>query len=122
MNLSEFTKSKKTLNILVIALFVGISIQFTTKHISNPPVTGQFQATPEVEGILKRACFDCHSNETNLAWFDKIVPVSWQVSHDVHEARSRFNFSEWDKLSKTDQEAQLWEIVNMVDQVPGLLH
>ncbi|MBB5634425.1 hypothetical protein HDF26_002907 [Pedobacter cryoconitis] len=116
MKLSELTKSKKILTCIVIGLFVGVSIQFTTKSVSNPAVTGSFQATPEVESILKRACYDCHSNETNLAWFDQIAPVSWQISHDVNEARSRFNFSEWDKLSKTDQEAQLWEIVNMIDQ------
>lgn len=116
MNLSEFKKSRKSIIIIVLGLFVAISVQFTTAEVKNPPVTGEFQGPEEVKAIFKRACYDCHSNETKLAWYDKIAPVSWMVSADVVEARKRFNLSEWDKISDADRENLLWEMLNKIDQ------
>lgn len=45
--------------------------------------------------IVKRACFDCHSNETIWPWYSRIAPVSWLVRYDVDEGRSKLNFSDW---------------------------
>lgn len=96
-------------------LFVGIiSIQFIQVPVQNDEVTHPINAPEEVTKIFRKACYDCHSNETKLSWYDKIAPVSWLVNHDVKEARSRFNFSTFDTLSATDQQVRLWEMVNMV--------
>lgn len=116
MNLSKLSSYKKTLAIIIIMLFVGVSIQFTSPEVKNPPVTGEIKAPEEVKRILEHACYDCHSNETSLKWYDKIAPVSWKVASDVKEARSRYNFSEWDRIPKAQQSALLWEIVNMAEQ------
>ncbi|MDD2853753.1 MAG: heme-binding domain-containing protein [Desulfuromonadaceae bacterium] len=45
--------------------------------------------------IVKRACFDCHSNETIWPWYSQVAPVSWLVRYDVDEGRSELNFSDW---------------------------
>jgi hypothetical protein len=97
-----------------VALVIFLPLQFITPQIKNPPVAGKPATPKDVTRIFERACYDCHSNETQLKWFDKIVPASWEVSNDVEEARSRFNFSEWDKLSKADQQVILWKAVNAV--------
>ena len=115
MNLSTRNKSKKSLIIAGIVLLIGVIMQFTGPEVTYPKVTGAIETPPEVANILKRACYDCHSNQTQLSWFDKVAPISWLVASDVREARSRFNFSEWDKLSAADQRGKLWEIFNMVD-------
>jgi hypothetical protein len=115
MSLNHKKKSSKLQIIGGILLFIGIIIQFTGPAVTHPKITAAINTPPEVTDILKRACYNCHSNETQLSWFDKIAPVSWLVASDVREARSRFNFSEWNKLSATDQKATLWEIFNMVD-------
>lgn len=116
MNLSAFVKLNKTLVLATIALFIVVCIQFVSPVISNPPVTGDFKGPEEVKSIFKRACYDCHSNETKLSWYDRLAPVSWLVSADVKEARKRFNLSNWDSIPKPLQEVQLWEMVNMIDQ------
>jgi hypothetical protein len=107
---------KSTVITLAVVLCIGIGLQFTSPVISNPPVTGEFAGPDSVAMIFQRACYDCHSNETKLTWYDKIAPVSWKVSADVKEARGRFNFSHWDSLSAPDQITKLWYIVNMVEQ------
>lgn len=108
---------KKTLWITTLAIiFILIIFQFFRPEVSHPPVTGDVQAPPNVKAILKRACYDCHSNETNLRWYDKIQPVYWQVAEHIREGRKGLNFSNWDKLAPPDQKAKLWEAVNQIEQ------
>lgn len=104
--------SRRSKMVIAIILIVGVGIQFTTPEIKRLPVTGTLSAPEAVAKIYKRACYDCHSNETKLRWYDKMAPASWFVARDVKEARSRFNFSEWDQLSVDAQQTILWETVN----------
>lgn len=99
---------------LLVGVIVFAAMQLVTPPVKNAPVTNPIKAPADVVAILQRACYDCHSNETNLSWYDKIAPASWLVNADVKEARSRFNFSTWDTLSATDQQGRVWEMVNMV--------
>jgi hypothetical protein len=48
-----------------------------------------------VTALLKHACYDCHSFETQWPWYSYVAPVSWLVARDVTAARSGLNFSEW---------------------------
>ncbi|HUJ73109.1 MAG TPA: heme-binding domain-containing protein [Verrucomicrobiae bacterium] len=95
--------------------FVAIvAIQFIRPAISHPMVTADLTAPPEVKHILRTSCYDCHSNETQLAWFDEIVPAYWLVASDVKNARSRLNFSEIAKLPLAQQKAALYEAVDQI--------
>lgn len=94
-------------------LAVVLALQWVRKPVENPPVTHPIQAPAEVTAIFRKACYDCHSNETKLTWYDKIAPVSWLIAADVEAARTRFNFSTFDSLAPADQQGKLWEMVNM---------
>ncbi|RYY37826.1 MAG: hypothetical protein EOP46_01190 [Sphingobacteriaceae bacterium] len=107
-------KLRKVWIIAAILIVVAISIQFVQQPVQNAPVTNPMKAPEEVTQIFRKACYDCHSNETRLNWYDKVAPVSWLIKKDVEVARSRFNFSTWDTLSIANQQVRLWEIVNMV--------
>jgi Haem-binding domain/Cytochrome P460 len=97
------------------ALFaLAIGIQFIRPELTNPPVSAEIQAPEQVRQILRNSCYDCHSNETKLAWFDKIVPASWLVAKDVKAARQHVNFSEIGKLPIAQQKAILYEAVNEI--------
>jgi Haem-binding domain len=62
---------------------------------TNPPPQGDIAATPEAGAALKRACYDCHSNQTHWPWYSRVAPVSWWIVHDVTLGRKEVNFSEW---------------------------
>ena len=98
----------------VIFVVVFICLQFIRPELTNPPVTAELQAPPEVKQVLKNSCYNCHSNETKLPWFDKVVPAYWVVTSDVAEARRHVNFSEIGKLPAAQQKATLFEAVNMI--------
>jgi len=61
--------------------------------------------SPQTRELVRRACFDCHSNETQWPWYSWVAPVSWLVEHDVAEAREHLNFSEWDREQKDADDA-----------------
>jgi hypothetical protein len=83
---------------------------------TNPPVASDLVAPVEIKALLRRACYDCHSNETEWSWYSAVAPTSWMVHHDVTEGRRRLNFSEWSEYaSDPDTAAQkLSEIAKLV--------
>lgn len=62
---------------------------------TNPPVEGDITAPADVRTLLRRACYDCHSNETVWPWYAHVAPASWLLAHDVSEGRDELNFSRW---------------------------
>lgn len=104
---------KKILKIIVIALFgVFLALQFVPVDRSNPPVVSDLEAPVEVKSILKRSCYDCHSNEVNWPWYSYVAPVSWLVAYDVKEGREELNFSEWNRYANdSDMKEEIVEEV-----------
>lgn len=102
--------------ILTVSLGGIVMVSLTNvQSISNPPVTGEIQVPPKVKQIFERACYNCHANETQLQWFDKLPMISSVVARDITEARKHLNFSTWNNLSPADQKGTLWEIYTMVN-------
>jgi hypothetical protein len=62
---------------------------------SNPPVMGAITAPANIEAILRRSCYDCHSNETRWPWYSRVAPVARLLAHEVELGRKEVNFSEW---------------------------
>src|SRR5271163_1651804 len=108
------TRSKKLLWWIAAPLLVFLGLQFVRPQVTNPPVTAELDAPPEVKAILKNSCYNCHSNETKLPWFDQVVPAYWLVARDVKEARKHLNFSEIASEPAGAQKAALYEAVNFI--------
>jgi len=90
---------------------------------TNPPVTGDVAAPLDVGAVLRRSCYDCHSNETRWPLYAYLAPVSWLVAHDVNEGREALNFSEWQSLSsaaRTHAREETWEEVEEGDMPLGI--
>lgn len=77
------------------AVAAAVAIQLVPVERTNPPVQRTLDPPEDVERVLRKACFDCHSNETEWPWYAYVAPVSWLVADDVHEAREDMNFSDW---------------------------
>lgn len=101
-------------SVALVLLVCFVLIQFIHPAISHPQGTGEVQAPAPVKAILQRACYDCHSNQTNLRWYDQIAPVYWTVAAHVKKGRKDLNFSDWKSLAKSDQQGKLWEAVNQI--------
>ncbi len=87
---------------VVLGLVVlGVAIQLYRPARTNPAadpantLTATTAVPADVAAVLKRSCYDCHSNETRWPWYSNVAPLSWGVIGHVTEARSHYNFSEW---------------------------
>lgn len=96
---------KPILATLGILLAAFIAIQFVPAHRTNRLGAGDPQAPREVQWILRRACYDCHSTETRWPIWAYVAPISWQVVADVERARQMVNFSDWASYSPEVQKA-----------------
>lgn len=102
----------------ILALFVVIIIllQFYPAQkpeviFNNPNDLTTSSLIPEdVSILLKRACYDCHSNETKFPWYAKVAPSKWIVYKHINEGKEELNFSEWELNSKSDKAELLDEI------------
>lgn len=92
--------SKKVV-VLIGLLFVGIQVAPYGRDHANPPARQEPKwDRQETRQLAKRACFDCHSNETEWPWYTAIAPFSWLTQNHVTEGRRKLNLSEWDRLQK----------------------
>jgi hypothetical protein len=90
----------KILKWLLLAAVVIQFVPYGHDH-SNPVVTKEPQwDSPQTKDLVRRACFDCHSNETGWRFYSYVAPASWLVARDVNEGRRHLNFSEWDHPQK----------------------
>ena len=105
--------TKKIFTVLVIAL---IAMQFVPVERSNPSDRSQPATPPEVERILQRACYDCHSNETRWPWYARVAPLSFLLTSDVREGRKQLNFSTWNRYDERRKTRKLKEIVKEVQE------
>jgi hypothetical protein len=120
------TRLRALIWVVVISGVGFVCLQFIRPELTNPPVTAELQAPPEVKQVLRNSCYNCHSNETKLPWFDKVVPAYWLVTSDVKEARRHLNFSEIGALPAAQQRGILFEAVNQIQlgamPLPSYLH
>ncbi len=91
---------------VMVLIFGGIQLVPVTRE--NPPVESDVPAPPEVKAVLRRACYDCHSNETVWPWYSRVAPISWLVARDVHEGREHLNFSTWNRYD-TKRQVKMWK-------------
>jgi len=113
--------SRPVRNALLVSLALVGLIQLVPVSRSNPPVTADQAAPPAVQEVLRRACYDCHSNETVWPWYSRVAPVSWLLAHDVSEGRDALNFSKTGALLPkvlTDLKAEIWQEVSAGEMPP----
>jgi hypothetical protein len=97
---SELPRRSRLRRVLLFVVLpfvvVLLLIQLIPNRVTNPPVVQEPNwDSPRTRQLAVRACYDCHSNETHVLWFEKAAPLSWWIKTHVDEGRAKLNFSEW---------------------------
>ena len=96
----------RNIGIGIVVVFLLIQLVPYGRNHTNPAVVQEPQwDSARTRELASRACFDCHSNETEWLWYHNIAPISWGVQFDVHEGREKMNFSEWNREYEESDEA-----------------
>ncbi|VAW08163.1 hypothetical protein MNBD_ACTINO01-854, partial [hydrothermal vent metagenome] len=72
--------------ILLVGVVIAIQLVPYGRDHDNPPVLAEpaWDSTT-TQDLARRACFDCHSNETEWRWYTNIAPISWFIQNEVDE-------------------------------------
>ncbi len=106
---------KVLLNIVGWTLGVILLLQFIQIEIPNPPKAtpkDEIKAPKEVMNILKKSCYDCHSNHTKMPWYGNIAPFSIAVHSNIKNGRAWLNFSIFNKYDENKKQKIYKGIVN----------
>jgi hypothetical protein len=106
-------KRSTKIGFAILGLF-GV-MQLLQCERTNPQVSGDIAAPAPVASVLRRACYDCHSNETVWPWYSRLAPVSWLLYRDVTEGRRHLNFSEWDRVDAGRRTRKLRAVEEEID-------
>lgn len=107
---------------ILLGLLAGlVIIQFIKpeKNISNaqPAPMSEDYAIPEnVQGILNKACNDCHSNATEYPWYSNIQPVAWWLDGHIKNGKRHLNFDDFTNLPLARQNHKLEEVIEVVEE------
>ena len=111
---------KRKLFLLLVIIFVGIQFVPTNLNKSDNEQKDDIIVTEnppqEIAALLKTSCYDCHSNNSEYPWYDKIAPVSWWVAHHIDEAKEELNFSEWATFTTKRKNHKLEEMIEVLDE------
>lgn len=117
-------KVVKIIAIVLLVAFVGIQFMPTTRNQSDSVPSTDFMLVNNVpENIQKKlqvSCYDCHSNNTQYPWYNKIQPVAWFLEDHIKEGKAELNFNEWDSLSNRRKKSKLRSIIKQIesDEMP----
>jgi len=106
--------------ILVVLLIVLILIQFfqPARNISasqSPAnISTIYPVSANVGTVLKKACYDCHSNNTRYPWYANVQPVAWWLNDHIKEGKRGLNFSEFASYRIGKQYRKLDEVIDEV--------
>jgi hypothetical protein len=104
----------KTTLYVILAIF--IALQLIPAKIENPQTNKnlEIKVSPEIMTIFKRSCYDCHSNNVVIPWYQNIAPSSFFIKRHVDLGRKWLNFSTWENYTEEEKDKKLKGIFRTV--------
>lgn len=70
----------------------------------------------QVATLLRNACYDCHSNNTDYPWYDKVQPTAWILEKHIKKAKGKLNFNEFETYSSEKQKKALENVRYAIEE------
>jgi len=105
----------RTVKVLIVLSVAFAMLQGIRPSLDTPVASSEFSGPEKISVIFKKSCYDCHSNQTRLSWFDYLQPVYSKVVGDIKNGRAGLNFSAWGVMGKDEQKGKLFEILNQIE-------
>jgi hypothetical protein len=107
--------------ILLVVFAIFIIIQFFRPALNHSngkakpnAIENAYTVSSQVTEVLKKACNDCHSNDTKYPWYFRVQPVAWWLNHHVEEGKHELNFDEFLSYTPKKQNHKMEETIEQV--------
>lgn len=108
----------KTIGWLLVVALIAIQFFHPKKNIHAGEQTAalsKLHAVPDdVKVILKKACDDCHTNNTVYPWYTKIQPVHWWLNDHIVDGKRQLNL---DSLAAKPAWLRYHKMEEVIEQV-----
>ncbi len=107
--------------VALLFVFLAVAAQFYPTPKNSGAIKGAghvanvFPVPAEVEAILVKACYDCHSNGTRYPWYSRLQPVAWWMGQHVVDGKRHLNFSEFTSYEPKRRKSKLQAVADEVD-------
>ncbi len=112
-------KIVKIIAIVLLVVFVGIQFIPSSRNQSDSVPETDFMLVNDVpeniQNKLQVSCYDCHSNNTQYPWYNKVQPVAWFLEDHIKEGKAELNFNEWNSLSTRRKTSKLRSIIKQIE-------
>jgi len=108
----------KTILIILLIGLVVFQLFGTKKNAAPGPfpndISTLYPVPANVQTILKKACNDCHSNNTRYPWYNHIQPVAWWLRSHINEGKRELNFNEFASYKPSKQYHKIDAVIKEV--------
>ncbi len=112
-------KIAKIIALVLLVAMVGIQFVPTTRNQSDIVPKTDFMIVNNVPTTINKkmqiSCYDCHSNNTQYPWYNKVQPMAWFLDRHITEGKSELNFNEWDTYSNRRKKSKLKSIISQIE-------
>ncbi len=110
--------SVKTITLITVIILVGIQFIRPKKNISATPsslnISTLYPVPETVDTLFRKACYDCHSNNTKYPWYANYQPVYWWLNNHIEEGKRHLNFDEFASYKIARQYKKLDDIADEI--------
>ncbi|WP_034046104.1 heme-binding domain-containing protein [Wocania ichthyoenteri] len=112
---------RKIKKILLVLLVVFVVAQFFNPNKNEGDLASidafldETNPPENVKLILKKSCYDCHSDVTRYPWYNNITPINYWLASHVKDGKKHFNVSKWEGNSVKRKDHKFEELIEMVE-------
>lgn len=111
---------KNKIVLLLILAFAVLQLFTIDKVAYKEPTSTDLieveQVPEQIAKILKKSCYNCHSDQVEYPWYSNIAPVSWWIQDHIEEGREHLNFSSWGEYPSPKKEHKAEEAHEEVEE------
>lgn len=113
-------KIVKIISLILLVGFVGIQFVPTDLNQSDTVPKTDFllvnNTQENISALLQESCYDCHSNNTEYPWYNKVQPAAWYLEDHIQEGKDELNFNEWAEYSDRRKNSKLRSIISQIEE------
>jgi hypothetical protein len=113
----------KILKWVVLLLALGlVVIQFIRPEKNKATVPSEsnigraFVVPANVQKVLERSCYDCHSNNTVYPWYAEVQPVGWWLNKHIQDGKRGVNYDEYTSYRLMKQYRRFKDAIDKVEK------
>lgn len=107
---------KILLGLLVVLIFIQFwhPVRNNSGQVMPNDIAKTIAISGKVQGILKKSCYNCHSNHTDYPWYAYVQPLHWYLNSHIEEGKAALNFNEFAAYSSRRQLNKLRALENSI--------